>query len=235
MTLRGIRTPAVATALLLLLAPGLSACSKGGSTQVTPTQALAGAKATLDGAKGVHIVLSTQKLPTGVSGLLSADGVGTHDPAFKGTIKVAASGITADAKVIAVQGSVYAVLPFTTKYVQINPKDYGAPDPAALMNTEGGLSSLLTSAQDVTAGKEQRDGADVLSTYSGTVPGETVAAIIPSADASKDFDVTFQVAKDATHTLREAVLTGPFYPHGGDVTYTITFDDYGTAPSITAP
>ncbi len=228
-----LRTPTVA-ALLLPLALGVAACSRGGGNHVTPEQALSGAKHTLDTTSGVHIVLATDKLPSGVSGLLDADGVGTHDPAFKGTIKVEASGLTANAKVIATGGSVYAVLPFTTKYVQINPKDYGAPDPATLMDTESGLSSLLTEAQDVTEGKQQRSGDQVLSSYSGTVPGDTVAAVIPSADASQDFDVTFQVSTDDAR-LHRAVLTGPFYPHGGDVTYTITFDHYGSAPDITAP
>lgn len=232
MTFTRTRTPILAAVLAVSLASGLTGCSKGGN-DLSPKETLAAAKTSLDKTKGVHIVLAAGKLPNGVSGLVNADGVGTHAPAFKGTIKVAASGVTADAKVVATEGAVYAVLPFTTKYVQIDPKDYGAPDPAALMNTQGGLSSLLTAAKDVSEGKKQRDGSQVLSTYSGTVPGREVAAIIPSADSGKDFDATFQVSDD--HRLQRAVLTGPFYPRGGDVTYTITFDDYGTAPHITAP
>jgi lipoprotein LprG len=233
--MRSLRThsPLVAAALLIPLALGITACSHASTSDQTPEQAMAGAKAELDKAKGVHVVLSTDKLPSGVSGLLDADGVGTHAPAFKGAIKVAASGITADAKVIATNGSVYAVLPFTTKYVEIDPQDYGAPDPAALMDTRTGLSSLLTEAKDVTAGKRTRDGDQVLSTYAGTVPGRTVASIIPSADAEQDFDATFHL--DGDGRLHEAVLTGPFYPRGGEVTYTITFDQYGAAPNITAP
>jgi lipoprotein LprG len=226
------RTPVVAAALLATLAAGLAGCSKGGG-DLSPEETLAAAKTRLDSAKGVHLLLAADRLPTGVSGLVQADGVGTHAPAFKGTIKVAASGVTADAKVIATRGAVYAVLPFTSKYVQIDPKDYGAPDPAALMSADGGLSSLLTDAKDVTEGKRQREGAQVLSTYSATVSGRQVAAIIPSAAAGQDFDATFQVSDD--HTLHRAVLTGPFYPKGGDVTYTITFDHYGTAPQISAP
>jgi lipoprotein LprG len=230
----GVRRVLPAAVLLAVLAPALAACQGGGQPEVTPKQALAGAKAELDKTPGVHIVLAAKKLPQNVSGLLSADGVGTHAPAFKGSIKVAAGGITADAKVIATQGKVYAVLPFTTKYAEIRPADYGAPDPAELMSPDGGLSSLLTEARDVTAGKQQRSGDQVLSTYSGTVPGTVVASIIPSADAGQDFDVTFQVSsKD--ERLHEAVLTGPFYPRGGDVTYTVTFDDYGISPTITAP
>lgn len=211
---------------------GLSACSQGQDTG-DPEAALAAAKQNLDETTGVHIVLSTEKLPAGVSGLLNADGVGTHDPAFKGDIKVATSGITADAAVVAVDGFVYAKLPFTTKFVPIDPADYGAPDPAALMRAEGGLSSLLSEATDVQEGQQVRDGKVVLSSYTASVPGEAVASVIPSASATADFKATFTVNDE--DRLSKAVLTGPFYPEGGDVTYTIAFDDYDTSQNITDP
>ncbi len=89
---------------------------------------------------------------------------------------MAASGITADADVVALDGEVYAKLPFTSKFVVIDPADYGAPDPADLMDPDGGLSSLLTAAQDVQAGKQVREGKVVLTSYTGTVPGKDVAA-----------------------------------------------------------
>ncbi len=234
MTTSRNRVP-VAVALLAALpvSAGLGGCSNGGGEQLTPAQAMTAAKRTLDRTSGVHLTLSTDHLPRGVSGLLAADGVGTHDPAFKGSIKVVASGISADAKVIATGGAVYAVLPFTTKYVRIKPKDYGAPDPATLMDTQGGLSSLLTRARDLTAGKQTRDGKQVVEAYSGTVPGSAVAAVIPSADSTAAFDATFEVGGD--HRLHRATLTGPFYPTGGNVTYTVTFDDYGAHPQIKAP
>lgn len=217
----------------LLAASTLTSCS-GGGDQPTPHEALAAAKKTLDRTSGVHLSLATDHLPRGVSGLLGADGVATHAPAFKGTIKVSAGGITADAKVIATGGAVYAVLPFTTRYTKIDPKEYGAPDPASLMDRDHGLSTLLVAAKDVTAGKQQRDGGQVVQTYTGTIPGARVAAIIPSADASSRFDATFRVGVD-DHRLHQVVLTGPFYAKGGDVTYTVTFDDYGLHPHIAAP
>ncbi|MGH3444666.1 MAG: LppX_LprAFG lipoprotein [Nocardioidaceae bacterium] len=211
---------------------GAAACSGGGSS-LSPHQALATAKKKLDKTPGVHLRLSTGKLPSGVDGVLDADGVATHDPAFKGSIKVAASGITADVAVVAVSGVVYAKLPFTMKFVSIDPGDYGAPDPADLMNTSGGLSSLLTAATHVKAGAQQRNGKAVLDTYRGTVPGGAVANVIPSAVRSGTFDATFSL--DDRNRLAKAVLTGPFYAQGGDVTYTIGFDHYGAHPHITKP
>ena len=58
----------------------------------------------------------------------------------------------------------------------------------------------------------------MLTSYSATVPGTAVAAMIPSASADADFDATFTVTDD--DELAKAVLTGPFYPDADDVTYT---------------
>lgn len=220
--------------LLVGLLMGVAACSgDSDKATLTPEQTMSAAKKKLDATSGVHLKLATDDLPTGVDGLLEADGVGTHDPAFQGGIKVAASGVTANVPVVAVDGTVYAKLPFTTSYTQIDPKDYTAPDPASLMSDHGGLSSLLTSAEHVTKGKQTRDGDQVLTTYTGTVPGDLVSTIIPSADPHGKFDATFTVTAD--NELAKAVLTGPFYPKADDVTYTITFDKYGTVKDITAP
>ena len=221
-------------ALTVAAAFVLGAC--GGSDEQdgrAPEEVLASAKTTLDETSGVHIVLSTDELPPGTSGILNADGIGTHAPAFEGTLKVATSGITADAEVVAVDDLVYAKLPFTTDFTPIDPGDYGAPDPAALMGTEGGLSSLLTAVEGVEEGDPARAGELVLTVYTGTVPGDVVASIIPTASADSDFDATFTVTDD--DVLNEAVLTGPFYPGGDDVTYTIKFDEYDTSKNITAP
>jgi lipoprotein LprG len=215
---------------LVTLGTGFSGSDAPGTD---PADTLASAKKTLDETPGLRIGLSTGKLPTGVSGLLTADGVATHAPAFKGDIKVAASGITADAAVVAVDGVVHAKLPFTSKFTVIDPADYGAPDPAALMDPDAGLSSLLTAAEHVEKGKQVREGKVVLSSFNATVPGKAVAAVIPSASATADFDATFTVTDG--DELAKAVLTGPFYPKADDVTYTITFSDYGTKPNIMAP
>lgn len=212
----------------------LSACaSDSGQANQTPEEVLSAAKTALDRTSGVEVTLATPKLPPTVNGILQAKGVGTHDPAFKGDLKVLIGGVSADVPVVAAQGKVLAKLPFTTKYVEVDPAEYGAPDPAGLMEPKGGLSSLLTSAKDVEEGEQVRSGEDVLSSYTGTVPGEVVADIIPGASASSSFDARFSV-DDQDH-LQKAVLTGPFYPKAGKVTYTITFGKYDTKARIALP
>lgn len=231
---RSPRTVVLLLSVLLPTALALTGCGGGRDTpQQDPSTVLAAAKKSLDATTGVRIGLSTAQLPSGVNGLLKATGIGTHDPAFDGTIKVSSGGITADAAVVATGGTVYAKLPFTTKFAVIDPADYGAPDPADLLADRGGLSSLLTEATKVREGKQVRSGKAVLTSYSATVPGSAVASVIPSARSSASFPATFTV--DDQQRLAKAVLTGPFYPKAADVTYTITFDHYGTKRDIKKP
>jgi lipoprotein LprG len=226
-TRRALTGCAVAAALLL------AGCSSNAQEDRAPEDVLAAAKSTLDATSGVRISLSTKELPPTVDGILTAEGLGTHDPAFKGDLKVASGGVTADVPVVAAQGKVYAKLPFTTRFVEVDPAAYAAPDPAGLMDPDAGLSSLLTEAEDVEAGEQVRSGEDVLAGYTGTVPGDVVASIIPSASAGSDFAARFTV--DDRDQLREVTLTGPFYPKADDVTYTITFEQYDTSADIKLP
>jgi lipoprotein LprG len=231
-TRRRTRAAAAAAALVLLGGPALAACADGTGSELSPPQRLEAAKTQLDETSGVRISLTADKLPKGVEGLLSAEGVGTHDPAFEGVIDVASSGVTAEVDVVAVNGAVQARLPFTDDFVEIDPADYGAPDPADLMSADGGLSSLLTAAEDVQEGEQVRDGDAVLTEVTGTVPGSAVAPIIPSASADEGFDAVFTL--DDSDRLASVQLTGPFYPDAGDVTYTVGLSDYGTDQDIVA-
>ena len=220
-----------------LLAASLSACggddSPGESGQ-SPEEVMALAKATLDDTSGVTVTLSTDDLPDGVIGATKATGVATHPPAFDGTITVVLSGQSFDVPVIAVDGKVYAQIPLTPGWQDIDPGDYGAPDPAQLLSTDAGLSSILTASTGLEEGDSVRGGADnseILTEYAGEVDGAAVKNILPGASGS--FDATYTVTDDGE--LRSAVLTGVFYPETPSMTYTITFDDYGTEQDITAP
>jgi len=224
---------ALVAVAVLAVVPAVAGCSGDDTPSRPATDVLAAAKKNLDETSGLRLSLVADGLPPGVNGLLDAKGVATHAPAFKGDIRVAASGITADAAVVAVGGKVHAKLPFTSSFQVIDPAQFGAPDPAALMSSDHGLSSLLTSAQDVKRGKQVRDGKTVLTRYTGDVPGSAVKQVIPSASASATFPATFTVTDD--DELRKAVLTGPFYPKADKVTYTVDFTDYGSSPTITAP
>lgn len=226
-----IRTVTVSLLVPLLLAVG--ACSGSDGSEQSPEERLAAAKTVLDETPGLTLSIEADQLPPGVNGLSSGEGVATHDPAFEGTLEVTASGLKAKVAVVAVDGVVWAQLPFRQDFVEIDPADYGAPDPAELMATEGGLSSLLTEAEGVEEGEQTRDGESVLTTYTGTVPGEAVGALLPSADPAADFDAVFNL--DEEDRLTRVELTGPFYPDADDVTYVVGLSDYGTEQEIVAP
>jgi lipoprotein LprG len=227
-----------APVVLALALGGLAACSgdSKGASGANPQDALAAAKKTLDETSGVNIELSTKDLPGGVTGITSAEGTSVHPSAFQGTFKLSVNGLPADADVIAVEGKTYAknslLLP---DWTEIDPADYGAPDPATLMDPDGGFSGLLSAAEDVKEGDSVRGGKDnkeVLTEYTGTISSDAVSALIPSAEG--DFTFTYTISDN--DELRQAVLKGAFYGKDhGDMTYTLTLDDYGTQKDIQAP
>jgi len=221
--------PAAGLAAVLVLA----GCAGSSDDGPPPEDVMAETRPQLDETSGVHVSLATDDLPDGVDGVMEATGVGTHAPAFEGEIKVLVEQVTVTVPVVALDGAVHAKLPFTTRYAEIDPAEYGAPDPARLMATEGGISAWLTEATGLEQGDQTRQGEAVLTTYTGTVPGEAVTSVIPSADETADFDATFAVDDD--DRLVEAVVTGPFYGTAGDVAYTVTLSDYGTDEEIAAP
>ena len=222
--------------LIGIVGLSVSACSDDEpvSKGQSPEEVMELAKTTVDETSGLSITLSTSDLPDGVTGIVAAEGVGTHAPAFEGTITVRLLGNSVEVPVVAVDGKVHAILPLTSGYQSVDPGEYGAPDPAQLMSPDEGFSSLLPATTDLEEGGSVRGGEDnkeVLTEYTGTVPSSAVANVIPSAEG--DFDVTYSITSEGE--LREAVLTGVFYPGGDEMTYTLEFDDYGTEPDINAP
>ena len=239
------RPPSVAPPLAVLVALAapvglLAGCSGGSSSDgasesaASPEEVLAAAKTTLDETSGVELSLSTASLPEGVTGITSAVGTLTSAPAFEGQITVELAGAGIEVPIVAVDDEVYAQLPLTPEFQVLDPADYGAPDPARLLDPEDGVSALLTETTDVVAGETVRGGAnndEILTEYSGTVTDAVMTNIIPSAQGT--FDVDYTVTED--DELREAVLTGVFYPDSEEMTYTVDLENYGTERDIVAP
>ena len=223
-------------AVLVTTALLLTGCGGSGSTKKTeesPTAVMGTAKKKFDDASSVHIALSTASTPSKGNGVLGASGDVNHDPAFKGNVKVLLAPVTATIPVTATGGKVYAKLPFQTKYAVINPAEYGAPDPADFADPDHGLSSLLTQIDGLKKGSQKRSGDQILTTYTGTLPGKAVKQIIPSADSSATYDTT--VGVDEKGYARKVSITGPFFADGKDVTYDVGFSQYDKGVKISAP
>jgi lipoprotein LprG len=217
-----------------LVLGGCTGSSDGDKADPGKLQArLAEAKKSLDDAETITISLATEKLPSGVTGLLSAKGKGNHSPAFDGKVKVVTGGSSVDADVIAVDGKVYAKTSFAPVFLTIDPASLKAPDPASLLDADTGITQILVKTTKVTEGGKSRDGSDVLTTIKGTLPGSLVKDIIPSAAADESFDVTYRLDDD--NVLRDTTLEGPFYPNGGDVTYTVKLTTSDTPVTIEPP
>ena len=224
-------------ASVLLPVTALTACSGDESSDEgrTPEETMATAAKTLTETSGVRLDLSTDDLPPGVTGIVKAAGTATTAPAFEGTISVVLTGTTFDVPVVAVDDTVYAQIPLTPGWNEVDPADYGAPDPAGLIDGETGFPALLERTEGLEEGESVRGGADndeIVTTYTGTVTGADMKQVIPSS-AGDTFDVEWQVTEDGE--LRRADLTGVFYPDSAEMTYTVTFAEYGTEKDITAP
>nr|CAA9326957.1 MAG: hypothetical protein AVDCRST_MAG46-1185 [uncultured Nocardioidaceae bacterium] len=227
---------ALATSVVALLL-SVAACSDDGGPEgeeegPSPEDRLADAKALIDEAPSVDFSIVTQALPSGVNGLLEAEGTGTTAPAFDGTARVAAPA-PVDADVISVDGTVYAKIGFVPTFVELDPSTIGAPDPASFFDTEAGVSSLLVATDDLEEGEAERDGEEVLTTITGTLQGELLKALLPTADETGTFDVTYRLTDEDVLTGIE--VTGPFYEGSDDVTYDLTIDPSDESVEITAP
>lgn len=228
--------PAVA-ALLFTLA--LTACSgkdsgKDVDKEATPQEVVAAAQQSLAETAGVQLTLTSDGLPEGLTGIEGATGIATNKPAFEGNLAAVVGGLEADVPVIAVDGKVYAQLPFTGDYSDIDPSEYNAPDPAQFLGAETGFPGILGASTDIVKGDSVRGGADnteILTTFTATVPEDAAKKFLPTA--AGDFDAVYLISDD--DELREISLTGIFYPDTEAMTYTLAFDDYGTTKDITAP
>lgn len=229
-----MRTRLLALLSVVILVAGCQGDSGGEKTDTSELQKrLSAARTMIDEAETVDISLATKSLPDGVTGLLSATGQGNHSPAFKGEVKVVTGGSTLSADVVSAEGTLKAKTSFSPLYLEIDPASLKAPDPAALLDPEAGVTQILDKTEALKAGDESRDGSDVLTTITGTLPGSLVRTIIPSADAEQTFDVKYRLTDD--DELRDATLTGPFYPEGGDVTYTVKITTSDEPVTIKVP
>ena len=188
----------------------------------------AAAAATLDRHLRRQLTLSTDDLPDGINAIQKADGVATDAPAFEGTLTVLLTGQAFEVPVIAVDDQVFAQIPLTPGWSHVDPGRLRRTRPGRLPLRPTTASPRSSApATDLEKGESVRGGADnneILTTYTGMVPGDVVAKVIPGA--SGDFELTAQITDD--DELRELSLTGVFYAGADADTYTVGFDDYGT-------
>jgi LppX_LprAFG lipoprotein len=220
-------------AALLLAGPALAGC---GSSEPAESAAdlLARAKKNLDAASSVHFALASEGAPTTGSGVVGGEGDIARPSSFQGTLQALVSGATVNLKVVSVDGTFYAQLPFTQSYQQVDPAQFGFGDPAGLLDPETGISQLLTEAKAAKLGAEKRVDGEVVREVTADLPGDLVQQILTSQDPSKPVPARFSIATESGE-LRRAALTGPFFTAGDDATYTLDLSRFGADVTITAP
>jgi lipoprotein LprG len=147
---------------------------------------------------------------------------------------VTALGSTIDLDVVSVDGTVYAMLPFTSEFSVIDPATFGFGDPGELLDPETGISQLLAEADAAELGEERRVDGEVVREVTADLPGDLVEQILTSEDPSRPVKATLSIATESGE-LRRVELTGPFFVAGEDATYTLELSDFGADVEITAP
>jgi LppX_LprAFG lipoprotein len=230
-SLRRAAPPLVAA--LLLAGPALAGCSSSEPAE-SAADLLARAKKTLDAAPSVHFTLESEGAPTTGSGVVGGEGDIARPSSFRGTLQALVSGATVDLKVVSVDGTFYAQLPFTQSYQQVDPAQFGFGDPGRLLDPETGISQLLTEAKSAKLGAEKRVDGELAREVTADLPGDLVQQILTSQDPSKPVAARFSIATESGE-LRRAALTGPFFTAGDDATYTLDLSKFGADVTITAP
>jgi lipoprotein LprG len=220
-------------ALAVLAGPVLAGCS-GGSSSPSAPHLLSQAEQTLDKASSAHFVLSSQGAPTTGTVLVGGAGDIARPASFDGTLKVQALGSALDLKVVSINGTVWAQLPFAATFSTIDPAQFGFGDPGALLDPGTGISQLLGKATAAKLGDEKRVNGEVVREVTAEIPGALVEQILTSKDPSKPVQARFSIAPDSGE-LRRAELTGPFFSASDDATFILELSDFGADVQITAP
>lgn len=222
----------------MLLVVALAAVSCSTSSESPPTSRpevaaqLAALKKNVDDADFVRVGITARDVPSSAAGLLSLHGVGAHPPAFKGTASMRLAGLTGDIEIIATGGQVWAKLPLVPGMNKVDPKTFGAADPAQLLNPDSGLTSLISATTGAAYGERTRAGAELLDTVSGSIPGKVIAEMFYAGDAAADFAVRYGYLPSGQ--LRTVELTGPFFPPAIS-SYDVVLDQYGQSVDISPP
>ncbi|MGB9378694.1 MAG: LppX_LprAFG lipoprotein [Mycobacteriales bacterium] len=232
-----VRSRVLVVCALCVVALGLASCSSTKNNRSGrpdgPVALLAAAKQTIDSTDSLHFSLTSSNVPDGAV-LRGGEGSAARPDKFKGDLKVAFAGTTANVKVISVGGKFYAQLPITPGYSTVDPAQFGVGDPGKYMRKDGGVSTLLIKAENPKLGSKSRVNGDVVQQVDATIPGIVIKDLLVSADPATPVRARFSIV-EGSNELRQAVLTGPFFKKGVDSTLTIVLDRYGDKVDISPP
>jgi lipoprotein LprG len=228
-----------AAAAALLIVTGCSSDDGDDTEPATngdgdPQAQLDAAAELLNNTDGVRFTLDGEDLPDSGNLIVGAEGVAVPPASFEGDVRVIAAGLTTTIEVVSVDGDLWAKLPLTSDFAQVDAEALGFGDPGALIDPDRGVSRLLTSGSNVAEAGQARADGEVFEQVTSTLPGDLVADLFAVVDPDSEVEATWSLDPDTGH-VRRAVLTGQFYDSGDSQTYTVTLDDYDQPVEISAP
>ncbi|HSI93646.1 MAG TPA: LppX_LprAFG lipoprotein [Jiangellaceae bacterium] len=217
---------------------GVAGCSGGDepepASDTDPAAMLETAAGLLGQTSGLRFTMEGENLPDAGMVIIGADGLAAPPASFEGDIRIATSGLAATIEVVSVNGQLWAKLPLTEDFAQMDAASLGFSDPGLLLDPDHGVGQLLRSAEDPAHADQVRVGSEVFDQVTATLPGELVGRLLTITDPAAQVQAVFALDTGTGH-LRQAILTGPFVPNGADQTYTVRLDDYDQAVDISAP
>jgi lipoprotein LprG len=150
---------------------------------------------------------------------------------FEGEFQGTLDGVAATIGILAIGDETY-MKAFTPDYEPVDLATLGVPNPTAFFDPETGVASLLAATTDLAEGEEVREGSEILREITGTLPGESVEALLNLGGPGRSFDVAYGLTED--NELRTAELRGEFW-EGSTSVYTMLLTDYGQVVTIEAP
>jgi lipoprotein LprG len=223
----------VATALVLTTATACSGSgSGGGSGEKLPAGAdlMKQSSTAMAEVKSIGFAIRTD----GTSSLpvKSADGKLLKSGDATGTLQVVQSGATVEMAFTVLGDSVY--LKGVTGGYQKMPKALAIAlyDPSAILDPQRGIAPLLAKASGPKSEAEENVGGQQAYRVKATLPKDSAAALVPGVTQ----DLTGQVWLGVSdHRLLKVKADLPPTADGGKGTVTVTFTDFNSAFSITAP
>lgn len=198
-----------------------------------PAERLAAAKELLDQATSVALTLDGDVSASGTV-LNGARGTVVPPDGFDGEFDVSQSGFDVTVPVISTGGTVWVQLPLTSSYTEVDPADFGVPDPGSLLDPDTGLSTLLVVDPDPTPAGQVRLGSEVLDVFDVDLPPAEIQSALPLGVAATDVDVSFGIDTESGE-LRQTTLTGDFYGAATDQEYQLVLDEYDADVAIEPP
>ena len=223
---------AAALAAVTLTTGLLAGCSSSGSgTDTLPDAAtlLKQSAQTTKGLTSAHVAIAVTGTIDGLP-LKKLSGNLTNVPAtaVQGNATITMGGSDLDAKLVVIDGTLFAALSGDS-WLDMGPAA-DIYDPSTILNPDAGLANMLTAFADPKSETGEKIGDVDTVKVTGPVSAEAVNKLLPALGATAPVPGTAWIEKDGDHNLVQAQLE----PSSGN-TVSMTLSDWNKPVTVTKP